>query len=80
MVIPKREFLRTELYADWFRPQGFNGVMAAPALFKSKASVVLVTFGDRRREDFERADLQIGAFRLQPPPGAVEHSFAGQSS
>jgi DNA-binding CsgD family transcriptional regulator len=57
MVIPKTDFHRTELYADWFRPQGFNGVMAAPALFRNKASLVLVTFGDRRREDFERADL-----------------------
>jgi hypothetical protein len=58
MVMPKADFLRTELYADWFRPQGFHGVMAAPALFKSKASAVLVTFRDRRREDFERGDLK----------------------
>jgi DNA-binding CsgD family transcriptional regulator len=57
MVIPKTDFHRTELYADWFRPQGFNGVMAAPAVFRNEASVVLVTFGDRRREDFEPADL-----------------------
>ncbi len=58
MVMPKADLLRTELYADWFRPQGFHGVMAAPALFKNKASAVLVTFRDRRREDFERADLK----------------------
>jgi DNA-binding CsgD family transcriptional regulator len=58
MVIPKADFHRTELYADWFRPQGFNGVMAAPALFRNKASVVLVTFGDGRRDDFEHADLK----------------------
>lgn len=58
MVMPKADFLRTELYADWFRPHGFHGVMAAPALFKKKASVVLVAFRDRRREDFERADLK----------------------
>jgi DNA-binding CsgD family transcriptional regulator len=58
MVMPKADFLRSELYADWFRPQGFQGMMAAPALFKNKASVVLVTFRDRRREDFERADLK----------------------
>ena len=57
MVMPKAAFLRSELYADWFRPHGFDGVMAAPALFKNKASVVLVTFRDRRREDFGRADL-----------------------
>ncbi len=58
MVMPKADFLRSELYADWFRPQGFQGVMAAPALFKNKASAVLVTFRDRRREDFEHADLK----------------------
>ena len=58
MVMPKADFLRSELYADWFRPHGFHGVMAAPALFKNKTSVVLVTFRDRRREDFERADLK----------------------
>jgi len=58
MVMPRADFLRSELYADWFRPHGFHGVMAAPALFKSKASVVLVAFRDRRREDFERADLK----------------------
>jgi len=58
MVMPKADFVRSELYADWFRPHGFHGVMAAPALFKNKASVFLVTFRDRRREDFERADLK----------------------
>jgi DNA-binding CsgD family transcriptional regulator len=58
MVMPKAAFLRSELYADWFKPHGFHGVMAAPALFKNKASVVLVTFRDKGREDFERADLK----------------------
>ena len=58
MVMPKAAFLRSELYADWFKPHGFRGVMAAPALFKNKASVVLVTFRDKGREDFERADLK----------------------
>jgi DNA-binding CsgD family transcriptional regulator len=58
MVMPKAEFLRSELYADWFRPHGFRGVMAAPALFRNKASIVLVTFRDRGREDFDRADLK----------------------
>jgi DNA-binding CsgD family transcriptional regulator len=58
MVMSKAAFLRSELYADWFKPHGFHGVMAAPALFKNKASIVLVTFRDKRREDFERADLK----------------------
>ncbi len=58
MVIPKADFHRTELYADWFKPQGFRGVMAAPALFKNKDSVVLVAFQGAQREDFEPADLK----------------------
>jgi DNA-binding CsgD family transcriptional regulator len=58
MVMPKADFLRSELYADWFRPHGFHGVMAAPAMFKNKASIVLVTFRDKGREDFDRADLR----------------------
>ena len=58
MVMPKSAFLRSELYADWFKPHGFHSVMAAPTLLKSKASVVLVTFRDKGRKDFERADLK----------------------
>jgi len=58
MVMPEAAFLRTELYADWFKPQGFRGVMAVPMLFKGNASAVVVAFGDRRREPFERADLE----------------------
>jgi len=33
MVMPEAAHLRTELYADWFMPQGFHGVMAVPTLF-----------------------------------------------
>jgi DNA-binding CsgD family transcriptional regulator len=58
MVMPKATFLRSELYADWFKPHGFHAVMAAPALSKNKASVVLATFRDKGREDFERVDLE----------------------
>jgi DNA-binding CsgD family transcriptional regulator len=58
MVMPKADFLRSELYADWFKPHRFHGVMAAPALFKNKTSAVLVAFRDKRREDFERVDLK----------------------
>ncbi len=58
MVMPKATFLRSELYADWFQPHRFHGVMAAPALFKDKVSAVLVTFRENGREDFERADLK----------------------
>jgi DNA-binding CsgD family transcriptional regulator len=63
MVMPKDAFVRTELYADWFVPQGFHGVMACPILFKENASAVVVAFREKRRGDFESADLaQIGRF------------------
>jgi DNA-binding CsgD family transcriptional regulator len=58
MVMTKADFVLTELYTDWFKPQGFHGVMAVPTLFKKNASAVLVAFRDRRREDFECADLK----------------------
>jgi PAS domain-containing protein len=30
MAMPKADFLRRELYADWFKPQDFYNVMASP--------------------------------------------------
>ena len=57
MVVRKPELMRTELYADWFAPQRFHSVMAAPTLFENDASAVLVAFRDRSRGDFEAADL-----------------------
>ncbi len=57
MVVRKGEFVRTELYADWFAPQRFHSVMAAPTLFENDASAVIVAFRDRPRGDFEAADL-----------------------
>jgi hypothetical protein len=63
MVMPKAAFVRTELYADWFVPQGFHGVMACPILFKESASAVVVAFRDKRRGNFEAADLEkLGLF------------------
>jgi hypothetical protein len=57
MVVRKPEYMRTELYADWFAPQRFHSVMAAPTLFENDASAVIVAFGDRPRGDFEATDL-----------------------
>jgi DNA-binding CsgD family transcriptional regulator/GAF domain-containing protein len=57
MVVRKPEFMRTELYADWFAPQRFHSVMAAPTLFETDATAVLVAFRDRARGDFDTADL-----------------------
>ena len=37
MVMPKAALVRTELYADWFRPQDFHSVMAFPTLFRESA-------------------------------------------
>jgi DNA-binding CsgD family transcriptional regulator/PAS domain-containing protein len=63
MVLPKAAFLRTELYADWFRPQGFHSVMAHPALFEESASAVVVAFREKQLGDFEPADLAcLGRF------------------
>ena len=57
MVVAKSDFVRTELYADWFAPQRFHSVMAAPTLFEEAASAVIVAFRDSPRGDFEVADL-----------------------
>ncbi len=57
MVMAKSDFVRTELYADWFAPQRFHSVMAAPTLFEENASAVIVAFRDAPRGDFEAADL-----------------------
>jgi DNA-binding CsgD family transcriptional regulator len=57
MVVRKPELMRTELYADWFAPQRFHSVMAAPTLFEADAAAVLVAFRDRARGDFDAADL-----------------------
>ncbi len=57
MVMPKATFVRTELFADWFRPQDFYSVMAFPALFKERASAVVVAFRNKSLGDFERGDL-----------------------
>jgi hypothetical protein len=53
MVMPKSAFMRTELFADWFRPQSFHGVMAHPTLHKETASSVLVAFRRRSQGEFE---------------------------
>jgi len=63
MVMPKADLLRTELFADWFRPQDFYSVMAFPTLFKESASAVLVAFRSPSLGDFEADDVtQLGRF------------------
>lgn len=63
MVMPKAAFLRTELFADWFRPQDFYSVMAFPTLFKENASAVVVAFRSKSAGDFDRGDLaKLGRF------------------
>jgi DNA-binding CsgD family transcriptional regulator/PAS domain-containing protein len=57
MVMPKGTFLRTELFADWFKPQSFQSVMAHPTLFMDSASSVLVAFRDPKQGEFESFDL-----------------------
>ncbi len=70
MVVAKSDFVRTELYADWFAPQRFHSVMAAPTLFEDTSSAVIVAFRDAPRGDFEAADL-AQAERLAGHFGAV---------
>jgi DNA-binding CsgD family transcriptional regulator len=57
MVMPKADLRRTELYADWFRPQDFYSVMAFPTRFKESASAVLVAFRSPPLGDFAADDL-----------------------
>jgi DNA-binding CsgD family transcriptional regulator len=57
MVMPKSEFLRSALHAEYFVPQGFHSVMAAPVLASDNHCGVVVGFGDRQRGDFEAPDL-----------------------
>ncbi|MGH7154330.1 MAG: GAF domain-containing protein [Acetobacteraceae bacterium] len=57
MVIPKTEFLRSALHAEWFVPQGFHSVMAAPVMARGSHCGVVVTFGSEQRGDFDDADL-----------------------
>jgi DNA-binding CsgD family transcriptional regulator len=62
-VMTKAAFVRTELFTDWFVPQGFHSVMAVPILFKESASAIIVALGDRSRGDFEAADMsELGRF------------------
>jgi len=61
MVMPKTAFARTALHAEWFVPQGFHSVMAAPVMANGSHCGVVVAFGGRARGDFEALDLdQLG--------------------
>lgn len=57
MVVPKSEFVRTEFYAEWFAPQRFHSMMAAPAFFDNNSSAVIAVFRDAQRREFEANDL-----------------------
>lgn len=66
MVMPRAAFEREPLWREWFRPQGFTGVMAAPILFEGTRCAVTVAFsGGRRRFDAEalaRLERRAGVF------------------
>lgn len=66
MVMPRTAFEREPLWREWFRPQGFTGVMAAPILFEGTRCAVTVAFsGGRRRFDddaFARLERRAGIF------------------
>jgi PAS domain-containing protein len=59
MVMPKSELVCSPLYEEWFAPQGFHGVMAAPVLARESLSGVVVAFCSKRRGDFAEGDLDL---------------------
>jgi PAS domain-containing protein len=59
MVMPKPELVGSPLYAEWFAPQGFHGVMAAPILARASVSGVVVAFCGKRHGDFAEGDLDL---------------------
>jgi len=59
MVMPKSELVASPLYTEWFVPQGFHGVMAAPILARESLSGVVVAFCGKRRGDFAEADVNL---------------------
>jgi PAS domain-containing protein len=59
MVMPKSELMRSPLYDEWFAPQGFHGVMAAPVLARQTLSGVVVAFCSKRRREFAESDLDL---------------------
>lgn len=61
MVMPKSELVGSPLYAEWFAPQGFHGVMAAPILARDSLSGVVVAFCSKSRIDFGESDLDLMA-------------------
>jgi PAS domain-containing protein len=59
MVMPKSELVGSPLYAEWFAPQGFHGVMAAPILARESLSGVVVAFCSKSRSDFSESDFDL---------------------
>jgi PAS domain-containing protein len=59
MVMPKSELVGSPLYAEWFAPQGFHGVIAAPILARDSLSGVVVAFCSKSRTDFAEEDLDL---------------------
>jgi PAS domain-containing protein len=57
--MPKSELVRSLLYEEWFAPQDFHGVMAAPVLARESLSGVVVAFCSKRRGDFAESDLDL---------------------
>jgi DNA-binding CsgD family transcriptional regulator/PAS domain-containing protein len=59
MVMPKSELVDSPLYSEWFAPQGFHGVMAAPIVARKSLSGVVVAFCSRSRGDFAERDVKL---------------------
>jgi DNA-binding CsgD family transcriptional regulator len=59
MVMLKSELVHSPLYEEWFAPQGFHGVMAAPILAHKNLSGVVVAFCGKSRGDFAESDVKL---------------------
>ena len=57
MVTPNAAFVRTELFANGFRPQNFRRITAFPVRFKEGACAVIAAFRSGSRADFKADDL-----------------------
>jgi DNA-binding CsgD family transcriptional regulator len=57
MVVSKPELVRSALYSEWFAPQDFHSVMAAPVMTNGSHCGVVVTFGSKQRGEFDETDL-----------------------
>jgi DNA-binding CsgD family transcriptional regulator/PAS domain-containing protein len=55
-VLPREDFLQTEFYNEWWRPQGLDYVMGMNLVTDGHASAVVTIYRPRSRPDFTKRD------------------------